>query len=363
MGKTYATPEMTVYGPQSADSATVFTHGFGGGRKDPEHLGVAIGEYGVALIGYNRLRGRSLGDMVPPRREGTGALQVSAVGLLDAASVVARDPRYTSVDFIGHSYGCAAVVSAFKIVEEGNLPPFLKSRQKDLEDIMLQAHKDLVAPAGLTEMAILAPTDEFCLHSLAWAMLSGGLSIARDTDLSLNGLMSQLPRLADAASYIVGDPLFTLAEGLDLGNIRTLQGVADMYIENPGHLGIIAYPDDEIVPHDAIVSMLQNPQFKGLDKALRVIGKESNPVRILELISSGRISALTPARVAKFIVDSLSGYGASIEGDDALALHRLSEKVIRLKGGHSELLTKKGATPLAEAIIARRSKYQFAPAA
>jgi hypothetical protein len=363
MGKKYTTPEMTVYGDTSSDSPDVFAHGFGGGESDSQNLGDAFGKYGKAMIGYNRQRGRSLGDRVPPHREGTGALQVSASGLLDVASTVARKVKYTSIDFTGHSLGCPIIVAAYRMVKEGNLPSFLVERQKDLDDIMSQAHIDLVAPAGLTEMAILAPTNEFCVHSLVMALCAGAISVARDSDLSLEEMSSQLPRLVNAGKYVIGDPLFTIAEGFDIGNIRTLQGVSTIYQDKPDNLGIIAYRNDEIVPYSDIVATLQNPNFKGLDKALRVIGHGSNPVRLLKLIARGQISVLAPANVGEFILDSLSGCKTSVDGSSAKALYRLSQEVIDLEGGHSELLTKRGAGPLADAIMSRREQQELAPAA
>ena len=363
MGKKYTTPEMTVYGDTSSDSPDVFAHGFGGGECDSKNLGDGLEKYGKAIIGYDRQRGRSLGDRVPPHREGTGALQVSASGLLDVASTVARKVKYTSIDFTGHSLGCPIIVAAYRMVKEGNLPSFLVERQKDLDDIMSQAHIDLVAPAGLTEMAILAPTNEFCVHSLVMALCAGAISVARDSDLSLEEMSSQLPRLVNAGKYVIGDPLFTIAEGFDIGNIRTLQGVSTIYQDKPDNLGIIAYRNDEIVPYSDIVATLQNPNFKGLDKALRVIGHGSNPVRLLKLIARGQISVLAPANVGEFILDSLSGCKTSVDGSSAKALYRLSQEVIDLEGGHSELLTKRGAGPLADAIMSRREQQELAPAA
>lgn len=357
MGKTYSTPEVKRAGCDNPDKVVVYANGFGGSEYDPYYLRqelIAQSErLQFASFSSQRVRCASLHS---PKVEGKGAVQRRAAGLLDVMSLLARESSTNKMGIVGHSMGCPTAVEAYLMVRDGNLPPFLMERRQDLEDIFDQVTVDLVAPAGFI------PVNR--LSRLARAMMSGASSIVKDVGPSKEQLGPLLPRGIEAAKCLLIDPLLAVAEGLDASGLRTMEGVAafltesheiqetdSQRVENIERLRVVTFEDDEIFPSASIVGALVDPASQIYDRAVLEVASMLDPLLPTKLILSGKAAALTPVNVGRFVAKAWSHYEQlQLDSDQELALKSLADRVIRLEGNHSTVLTKKGAKNIATVI-------------
>lgn len=351
-----ASGELVEVGGRSGTHA-VFAHGLCDGVGGVRPLANELRLIGVSSTLYNRHLGWIDDPPMQPKEVfASGALQQDAIGFLSVAATVFANPiPDTQPLFISHSIGGPVVTEANHMVQTGELPESLQTKNEELSEIFGRARFYQIDPAGLMDNYALWPGGNSA-WDLVKAVGNGMNQITADKFhqgfLATVKALSQLGRITE---QVAGHPSYTIAQCSDVCNDRPLQNLAEI---PPKKTLIIAHEGDEIFPARKLVHSLKHPDITSIDpfiyQALRDlrpdIAKLSPDIREFAL----QAAVLITKAAVKIRREALQS-SASINGFSPSQLRKLAEhadRLVALEGNHTSVNTSRGARSVA-GVIAR----------